>query len=96
MDRITDLVAGTAAQDDFDIAAAGNGGAVAIGDVNSGGTLGGVVGVGDTRDGAVAVDAGDVVAATDLGISADGGVAVAAAGGGVFNVATTTDFAFVN
>ena len=101
MDRITGLVAGTAAQDDVETAAAGNGGtavasanggAVSIGDVNSGFNTGGAVGVGDTWDGAVAVDAGDVVASTDLGISAGGGMAIADASGGDFNVAATNDF----
>ncbi len=91
--------------DDFDTAAAGNGGtaaasanggAVSLGDVNSGLNTGGFVGVGDTWDGSVAVDAGDVVASTSIGISADGGAAVADASGGDGNVAVTNDFAFVS
>ncbi len=90
------LVGGAAAQD---TAASGNGGtadssanggAVAIGDVNSGGNVGNAVGVGDVWDGAVAIDGGDVSTSTSLGISADGGVAIADASGGDNN------FAFVS
>ncbi len=96
-----------------DLAAAGNGGtatssanggAVSIGDVNSGGNSGGQISVGDTGGlicdkwgkcypadgGAVAVDGGDVTANTTIGISADGGVAIADASGGDSN------FAFVS
>ena len=70
--------------------ASANGGAVAIGDVNSGLNGGGSVAVGDVWDGAVAVDAGDVSSSTSIGITADGGVAIADASGGDFN------FAFVS
>jgi len=70
-------------------AASANGGAVAIGDVNSGGNAGNAVGVGDTH-GAVAVDGGDVSSSTSIGISADGGTAIADASGGDNN------FAFVS
>ena len=90
---------------DSDLAAAGNGGtasasanggAVAIGDVNSGLNGGGTIGVGDVYDGSVAIDGGDVSASTTIGITADGGVAVADASGGDGNFAATNDFAFVS
>ena len=87
----------TAAAGNGGTAVAGaNGGAVSIGDVNSGGNFGGVIGVGDTWDGAVAVDGGDVTSSTTIGVSADGGVAVADASGGDGNVAVTNDFVFVS
>ena len=70
--------------------ASANGGAVAIGDVNSGLNGGGLIGVGDTHDGSVAVDGGDVSASTTIGITADGGVAIADASGG------DNSFAFVS
>ena len=76
--------------------AGANGGAVSIGDVNSGFNGGGFVGVGDVWDGSVAVDGGDVSSSTSIGISADGGVAIADASGGDDNVAVTNDFVFVS
>jgi hypothetical protein len=78
-----------------DIASAGNGGvatssasggAVSIGDVNSGGNAGNAVGVGDTW-GSVAVDGGDVGNLTDLSITANGGTAISDASGGDYNLA---------
>jgi hypothetical protein len=78
-----------------DIASAGNGGvatasasggAVSIGDVNSGGNAGNAIGVGDTS-GAVSVDGGDVANLTDLSITANGGTAIADASGGDYNLA---------
>jgi hypothetical protein len=78
-----------------DIASAGNGGvatssasggAVSIGDVNSGGNAGNAIGVGDTV-GSVAVDGGDVANLTDLSITANGGTAISDASGGDYNLA---------
>jgi hypothetical protein len=79
-----------------DIASAGNGGvatasasggAVSIGDVNSGGNAGSAIGVGDTWGGPVTVDGGSVANLTDLGITASGGTAIADASGGDYNLA---------
>ncbi len=81
-------VFGAAAQDE--IAAAGNGGtaecsanggAVAIGDVNSGGNAGSAIGVGDSW-GDVAVDGGANANATDISVAANGGTAICDASGG--------------
>jgi hypothetical protein len=89
---------GAAAQDE--IAAAGNGGtaecsanggAVAIGDVNSGGNSGNGIGVGDSW-GDVAVDGGSAANATDLSVEADGGTAICDASGGDDNVAFLDEF----
>ena len=94
------LVGGVAAEDD--VAAAGNGGtagaganggAVVVGDVNSGGNGGGLIVVGDTEDGAVAVDGGDVSSATGVAVEAEGGVGVADASGGDENLAAEDDLA---
>jgi hypothetical protein len=63
-----------------------NGGAVAIGDVNSGGNAGSAIGVGDTMGG-VAVDGGMIANSTNLGVSANGGTAISDASGGNYNVA---------
>src|SRR5215213_1197737 len=68
-------------------AASANGGAVAIGDVNSGGNAGNAIGVGDTWGGPVTVDGGSVGNLTDLNISANGGTAIADASGGDYNLA---------
>ena len=79
-----------------DIASSGNGGvatssasggAVSVGDVNSGGNAGNAVGVGDTYGGPVAVDGGDVANLTDLGITANGGTSISDASGGSYNLA---------
>lgn len=66
--------------------ASASGGAVVIGDVDSGGNVGNVVSVGDTS-GPVWVDGGDVSNSTTIDITADGGTAIADAGGGSGNVA---------
>jgi hypothetical protein len=66
--------------------ASANGGAVGIGDVNSGGNVGNAIGVGDTS-GSVAVDGGTVGNLTDLGITAHGGTAISDASGGNYNLA---------
>jgi hypothetical protein len=82
--------------DDVDIASAGNGGvatssanggAVSVGDINSGGNVCNAIGVGDTWGGPVAVDGGTVANSTTLGISANGGTAIADASGGDYNLA---------
>jgi hypothetical protein len=67
--------------------ASANGGAVSIGDVNSGGNAGNAIGVGDTWGGPVTVDGGSVGNLTDLNISANGGTAIADASGGDYNLA---------
>jgi len=87
--------------------ASANGGAVGVGDVNSGSNAGNVIGVGDTggelicdkygkcypgEGGFVAVDGGDVANSTNLGIAANGGTAIADASGGDYNFADATDF----
>ena len=64
-----------------------NGGAVSIGDVNSGGNAGNAIGVGDTWGGGVTVDGGTVGNMTDLNISANGGTAISDASGGDYNLA---------
>ena len=80
-----------------DVASAGNagiatasasGGAVSIGDINSGGNVCNAIAVGDTfgfED--PAVYGGDCLNATALGITADGGTAIADASGGNYNLA---------
>ena len=82
-----------------DIAAAGNGGtatasadggAVSVGDVNSGLNSGNAIAAGDVYDGALAIDGGDVSSSTTLTIDSDGGTAIADASGGDGN------FAFVS
>jgi len=105
--RLTAVAQDTAAAGNGGTAAASaNGGAVAIGDVNSGGNAGNAVAVGDTGgelvcdkygkcyyvgdEGSVAVDGGSVSSSTSLNISADGGTAIADASGGDSN------FAFVS
>jgi hypothetical protein len=86
--------------DDIDIASAGsggvatasaNGGAVSIGDINSGGNVGNAIAVGDTFGITYPVDpivyGGDVFNATTLDVSVDGGTAIADASGGSYNIA---------
>ncbi len=89
---------GAAAQEE--IAAAGNGGtaecsanggAVAIGDVNSGGNAGNAIGVGDTK-GDVGVGGGAVANATDISVQANGGTAICDASGGDDNDAVVVEF----
>jgi hypothetical protein len=75
--------------------ASANGGAVATGDINSGGNAGNAIGVGDTV-GAVAVDGGAVANSTSLDISANGGTAIADASGGDYNVAFLDDPGFLS
>ncbi len=66
--------------------ASSNGGAIGIGDINSGGNVGNAVAVGNTY-GSVWVDGGDVANSTSIGVSADGGTAIADASGGSYNTA---------
>src|SRR5918998_5912379 len=79
-----------------DVASSGNGGvatssasggAVSLGEVNSGGNAGNAIGVGDTSWGSVFVDGGDVANLTDIGVTANGGTAIADASGGNYNLA---------
>ena len=70
--------------------ASANGGAVSVGDLNSGGNSGSAIAAGDVNDGSLAIDGGDVTTTTSLGISANGGTAIADASGGDNN------FAFVS
>ena len=67
--------------------ASANGGAVSLGDVNSGGNAGNAIGVGDTWGGPVSVDGGSIANLTDIGVSANGGTAIADASGGDYNLA---------
>ena len=69
----------------------GSGGAVSVGDLNSGLNGGGTVGVGDVWDGAVAIDGGDVSSDTGISGGADGGVGIADASGGDEDFAFTAD-----
>jgi hypothetical protein len=82
--------------DDVDIASAGSGGvatasasggAVSIGNVNSGGNVGNAIAVGDTYGPDPIVYGGDVFNATTLDVSVDGGTAIADASGGSYNIA---------
>ncbi len=66
--------------------ASANGGAVAVGDINSGGNAGNAIGVGDTLGG-VAVDGGAMANSTNLNVTSNGGTAIADASGGNYNVA---------
>jgi hypothetical protein len=100
---VTQATAQTRIQDTFfgggdegDIASAGNGGvatssanggAVSVGDINSGGNVCNAIGVGDTWGGPVGVDGGDCLNTTALDITADGGTAIADASGGNYNLA---------
>lgn len=84
---------GAAADDDIAAAgnggtatAAGNGGAVALGDVNSGGNVGSAIGVGDSW-GDVDVSGGAVANSTDASVEIDGGTGIADASGADYNIA---------
>ncbi len=94
--RIQEKFFGMGAAADSETALAGNGGAansganggaVAVGDVNSGGNAGSAIGVGDTMGGGVGVDGGSMANSTNLGVSASGGSAISDASGGDYNVA---------
>jgi hypothetical protein len=81
--------------------ASANGGAAAIGDINSGANVGNAIAVGDTMGamvcdewgkcypgggGGVAVGGGSISNSTSLGASVNGGAAIADASGGDYNV----------
>ena len=66
--------------------ASANGGAVSVGDINSGGNACNAIGIGDTFNDPV-VYGGDCLNTTDLGISVDGGTAIADSSGGYYNLA---------
>ena len=66
-----------------------NGGAAALGDLNSGGNLGNVLGLGDTGGGTIS--GGSVANGTDLTAALDGGTGIADASGGEYNIAFTVD-----
>jgi hypothetical protein len=70
--------------------ASANGGAVSVGDINSGGNVCNAIGIGDTSA-AVPVDpqvfGGDCANLTALDVSANGGTAIADASGGNYNLA---------
>ena len=66
--------------------ASGNGGAAAIGDVNSGGNAGNAIGVGDSW-GDVSVGGGAIANSTDASVWLDGGVGISDASGGEDNIA---------
>lgn len=64
---------------------AANGGAVAVGDVSSGGNLGNVVALGDTGGGTVG--GGSVANSTSLNVEVDGGTGICDASGADENIA---------
>jgi hypothetical protein len=68
--------------------ASANGGAVSIGDINSGGNTGNAIAVGNTY-GAYdpTIYGGNVANSTTIGVSANGGTAIADASGGNYNLA---------
>jgi hypothetical protein len=70
--------------------ASANGGAVSIGDINSGGNVCNAIGIGDTSA-VVPVDpqvfGGDCANLTALDVSVNGGTAIADASGGNYNLA---------
>jgi hypothetical protein len=71
--------------------ASASGGAVGIGNINSGGNVCNAIGIGDTFGVAYPVDplvyGGDCFNTTSLGVSASGGTAIADASGGDYNIA---------
>jgi hypothetical protein len=80
----------------IDIASAGNagvatasasGGAVSIGNINSGGNTGCAIGIGDTFGPDPTVAGCDILNTTALDVSVNGGTAIADASGGNYNLA---------
>jgi len=67
--------------------ASGNGGAVAAGDINSGGNVGSAIAIGDTSGPDPQVYGGDILNQTGLAIEVDGGTSIADASGGNYNLA---------
>jgi hypothetical protein len=97
--RLQDKYFGGGDESTTDIASAGNGGvatssanggAVSVGDINSGGNVCNAIGIGDTSA-AVPVDpqvyGGDCLNTTALDITVDGGTAISDASGGNYNLA---------
>ena len=67
--------------------ASANGGAVSVGDINSGGNVCNAIGIGDTIGPDPAVYGGDCLNTTALDIAVDGGTAISDASGGDYNLA---------
>jgi hypothetical protein len=67
--------------------AAGDGGAVAAGDINSGGNVGNAIAVGDTYGPDPDVYGGDILNDTAMAVAVDGGTGIADATGGNNNLA---------
>src|SRR5215212_2869679 len=67
--------------------ASANGGAVSIGDINSGGNTGCAIGIGDTFGPDPNVTGCTILNATGLDVSVNGGTAIADASGGDYNLA---------
>ena len=67
--------------------ASANGGAVSVGDINSGGNVCNAIGIGDTMGPDPAVYGGDCLNTTALDIAVDGGTSIADASGGDYNLA---------
>ena len=67
--------------------AAGNGGAVSAGDINSGGNVGSAIAVGNTYGPDPDVNGGDILNQTGLSLDVNGGTAIADASGGNYNLA---------
>ena len=66
--------------------ASANGGAVSVGDINSGGNVCNAIGIGNTYGPDPDVYGGDCFNTTALGITVDGGTAIADASGGNYNL----------
>jgi hypothetical protein len=67
--------------------ASANGGAVSVGDINSGGNVCNAIGIGNTYGPDPDVYGGDCLNTTALAIEVDGGTAIADASGGDYNLA---------
>jgi hypothetical protein len=77
----------TASAGNGGVATAGaNGGAVSLGDINSGGNAGNAISVGNTNADPQ-INGGSVSNNTGIGVSANGGTAIADASGGNYNLA---------
>lgn len=92
------LISASAAQADDEIAASGNGGtgtgaanggAAALGDIDSGDNAGNALGLGDTGGGEIS--GGSVANSTDLTADLDGGTGIADSTGGDDNIAFTLE-----
>ncbi|HLL50630.1 MAG TPA: hypothetical protein VK356_08185 [Thermomicrobiales bacterium] len=93
--RLQDKFFGGGDEGETDIASAGNGGvatssasggAVSIGDINSGGNVCNAIGIGDSYMDPV-VYGGDCLNTTAIGVAVDGGTAISDASGGDYNLA---------